>query len=219
MHDGQNVFSPGGPFGCWNAEQTADREIQSGRIKATLIVAIDNDGENRRIEFVPPGDAYPQAPSGKGDLYTRYVVENVIPFVNAHYRTLKDPPNTMVAGSSLGGVISLYMGMETDVFGSVGAMSTAICYATNFVRRMISLPRKNLRIYHDIGTKERISMAPANYWERNLELQELLVKAGYKSDNELRFIIADGDDHNEAAWARRLPTMLGWMLKGNAQET
>ncbi len=207
MHDGQNCFAPGGPYGCWNAEAVATREIEAGRVAPFITIAIDNDGDNRRYEYVPPEDRIKQYPAGRGDAYARFVVENVIPEINRRYRTKTGPEHTALAGSSLGGVISLYMAFETGAFGRIGSMSTAIFWAPNYLAKLMVRDPAPLRIYHDIGTLESISMAPANYWEINHTLDRILRKIA----REVNFVIGKGDDHNEAAWEKRFPEMIRWL--------
>lgn len=207
MHDGQNVFAPGGPYGCWNAEINAAREIGAGRVAPFIIAAIDNDGDNRRYEYMPPEDRIKQYPSGRGDAYARFVVENIMPEINRRYRTLTGPENTALVGSSLGGVISLYMALETGAFGRIGSMSTAIFWAPNYLAKLMVRGPANLRIYHDIGTRESVSMAPANYWEVNHTLDRVLRKIA----GDAHFVIGENDDHNEAAWDKRFPAMIRWL--------
>ena len=212
MHDGQNVFEPGGPYGCWHADRTADKEINAGHIRPLLIIAIDNDGVNRRFEYVPPGDSYDGAPPGQADLYLRYVEQDVMPFIEQSYRVSRKPAETAIAGSSLGGVVSIYMANETDRFGIIGSMSTAMCWAANYMKHLASRPEKAMRIYHDIGTSESASMAPANYWEVPHALHQVFAKQGYREGANLKFVVGENDDHNEPAWAKRFPAMLNWMF-------
>ncbi len=75
MHDGQNIFYPGGPFGSWNAEITADEEIGRGRVRETIIVGIDNTPD-RLQEYIPPEDG------GWGDRYLGFVTDELKPFVD-----------------------------------------------------------------------------------------------------------------------------------------
>lgn len=219
MHDGQNVFSPGGEFGCWFAEITADDLIRRRVIPPLIIVAIDNDGFNRRSEYVPPGDRYRDWPeTGKADRYARYVTGDVAPLINRTYRTLTGPAATSIAGSSLGGVVSLYMAMNSEIFGMAASMSTAICWATGFLQNLSTAKKKQIRIYHDIGTAESEGMAPDDYWDMPHQLQQALLRAGYQPETELKFVVEPHASHHESAWARRLPDMLTWMYRTTHDE-
>jgi len=125
FHDGQNVFRPGGPFGCWFAEDAAADEIKAGRMREAIIVAIPNNeadmGKARVTEYQPPSDTNPRDPSrGKGicDRYGKFLLEKVKPAIDAKYRTLPEKENTAAAGSSMGGLVSLCVGLTTDAFGA-----------------------------------------------------------------------------------------------------
>ncbi|HMO50188.1 MAG TPA: alpha/beta hydrolase-fold protein [Kiritimatiellia bacterium] len=213
LHDGQNVFAPGGPFGCWRAEQVAGELIGSGRTPPFIIIAIDNDGINRRHEYVPPGDAYAGAEPGRADAYARFVLEDIMPLVNARWRTRPEPEATTVGGSSLGGVVSLYLALETDRFGGAASLSTAICWAPNYLTGLAGRSGVALRLYHDIGTAEYTSMAPADYEHAPRLLHDRLTALLVNPEPNLRFVVAEAADHNEAAWHQRLPDILTWLMK------
>ena len=89
LHDGQNVFDPGGDFGSWSADATATREIGQGRMRETILVGIDNTA-NRIPEYMPPNDTY-QGTQGRGDSYASFVINNVRPYLDFNFRTLNDP--------------------------------------------------------------------------------------------------------------------------------
>lgn len=122
MHDGQNMFDPATVFQGreWQADETATREIGQGRMREAILVAINNDGAKRIPEYMPPPDRYPNNPTGtpgRGDAYASFVINNVRPYLDFTYRILNNPKNTIVLGSSLGGLISLYLGREFTTFG------------------------------------------------------------------------------------------------------
>lgn len=213
MHDGQNVFDPGGAFGSWSADAIATREISQGRMRETIIVAIDNTAI-RRSEYEPAGDTYftGEAP-GVGDAYLRYLIDNVRPTLDVNYRTLNDPRNTLVGGSSMGGLISVYCGFETNVFGAVLAMSPAMTRAPNYTAALWTRARRPGRIYLDTGTQEgNVGPGVGNYWEKPWEAYDLFLAQGYAVNDELRMVAGVGDQHNEAAWKRRLPGAFRFLL-------
>jgi predicted alpha/beta superfamily hydrolase len=206
MHDGQNVFQPGGVFGCWNGEQTADKEISQGRMRETIIVAVDNTSARNR-EYIPPdGDA--GAGPGTGDQYADFLIHNVRPTVDTHYRTLNDRANTLTVGSSFGGLISTYLGLETNVFGMIGPMSPAYWPADAFVGRIDSNNIKGVRIYTDMGTDE----SETSMWDPFWRVYDLFLADGYALNDDLRIAIGCGQQHNEAAWAARLPGAYDFLL-------
>jgi enterochelin esterase-like enzyme len=112
LHDGQNLFEDSrAAFGVsWRAGETADRLAREGRIRPVILVGIDNTPA-RQEEYAEYRDPLRQA-GGQGELYGRFVMEEVKPFIDRHYRTLPGRAHTAVAGSSLGGLVSLTMAMR-----------------------------------------------------------------------------------------------------------
>lgn len=206
MHDGQNVFQPGGAFGCWNAETTADREISQGRMRESIIVAVDTTSERDR-ELCPPGDNEGSG-LGTGDLYANFLAHNVRPTVDAHYRTLNDRANTLTAGSSMGGLASAYLGLETNVFGGAGVFSPAFLIASNFMGRINTNSTKGIRIYMDDGTEG----LDAVLWDDTWRAYDYFLVDGYAENNDLLMAVGCGHDHDEAAWAARLPGAYHFLL-------
>src|SRR5262249_44323272 len=123
MHDGQNLFDDATSFlGEWHADETATMLIEQKRIEPIIIVGVENTGTSRLDEYTPTeGEdrtgATTRRAGGRGELYAQFLIQEVKPFIDANYRTLPDREHTAVAGSSLGGLISLYLGYQHgDVF-------------------------------------------------------------------------------------------------------
>ena len=219
FHDGQNVFRPGGPFGCWFAEDAPAEEIKAGRMREAIIVAVPNNsadmGNARITEYQPPSDVNPRDPSrGKGicDRYAKFLVGNVKPAIDAKYRTMLDRANTAVAGASMGGLVSLWLGLNTEAFGAVGVFSPAFWTSPNFMKSVMEGTKKDgLRIYMDMGTEEEGNLT-GDYWQDALAVREALVKQGYKAGKDFLWNPGEGDEHNEKAWAKRLPVALRFLL-------
>src|SRR5215213_8100519 len=118
LHDGQNIFDAStAAFGVeWGAADTADRLIGEGRITPLIIVGIYNTPE-RMDEYTPHRDPQRRV-GGRGLHYARFVADEVKPFIDHQYRTLAGREYTAVAGSSLGGLISLAIAWQhRDRFG------------------------------------------------------------------------------------------------------
>ncbi len=205
LHDGQNVFDPGGPFGSWSADATATREIGQGRMRETILVAIDNSSA-RIAEYLPPTDSYGGTP-GRADAYASFVIHNVRPYVDAMFRTLNDRENTLTLGSSLGGLVSLYLGREYSTFGKVGVLSPAFWIAPNYRRQIAGEPRAPLRVYLDMGSAEG-----ASFWDDCLAVFDLHLAQEHAANGDLLFAPGNGQAHNESAWAARLPAVLRFLL-------
>jgi predicted alpha/beta superfamily hydrolase len=219
FHDGQNVLRPGGPFGCWFVEDAAAEEMKAGRMREAIIVAVPNNeadgGKARMAEYQPPDDVNPRDPSrGKGicDRYAEFLVGRVKPAIDAKYRTLPDRENTAVAGSSMGGLVSLWLGLNTDAFGAVGVFSPAFWTSPNFTKAVMEGTKKDgLRIYMDMGTREKGNLT-GDYWNDALAVREALLAQGYVEGDALLWNPGEGDEHNEKAWAKRLPVALRFLL-------
>jgi predicted alpha/beta superfamily hydrolase len=221
FHDGQNVFRPGGPFGCWFAEDAAAEEMKAGRMRKAIIVAVPNNeadgGKARMTEYQPPDDVNPRDPArGKGicNRYAEFLVGRVKPAIDARYRTLPDKENTAVAGASMGGLVSLWLGLNTDAFGAVGVFSPAFWTSPNFTKAVMEGTKKDgLRIYMDMGTEEKGNLT-GDYWQDALAVREALLGQGYVEGKDFLWNPGEGDEHNEKAWAKRLPVALRFMVPG-----
>ena len=123
MHDGQNLFDPGtAAFGNeWKVDETLDAAAEDGTIAEALVIGIENTPD-RMSEYTPVAD--PQLGGGNGAAYLRMIVDELKPRVDAELRTLGDREHTVMVGSSLGGLLTSYAGVErADVFALVGVMS------------------------------------------------------------------------------------------------
>ncbi|MBP7828429.1 MAG: hypothetical protein KA248_00785 [Kiritimatiellae bacterium] len=206
MHDGTNVFQPGGAYGCWDADILADQEISQGRMRECIIVAVDTTPK-RDSEYCPPGDQYGPEP-GTGDQYANFLVHNVRPMVDTHFRTLNDFDNTLTAGSSMGGLISAYLGLATNVFSKIGAFSPAFLVAPNFMAWMDAQDTRGVRMYMDDGTVD----LEVDLWPDTWGAYDLLMQDGYVPNDDLLMVVGCGQTHNEAAWASRLPRVYQYLL-------
>lgn len=209
MHDGQNVFDMG-PFGTWNADETAAQLIRSGQMRELIIVGVDNTS-NRIPNYLPPDDSY-QGQPGKADLYAQFLINELKPVIDANYRTLADRANTSTIGSSLGGLVSLYLGWDyTSTFSHIGAMSGSWQFA-NFPNRVRSGPKRDIRLYMDSGDS---GTSQDNAWPC-LDLRDGISRLGYALEDDLKHTIGYGQQHNEAAWAARLPGAYKYLFPPDA---
>jgi predicted alpha/beta superfamily hydrolase len=189
----------------WQADESATREIGQGRMREAIVVGIDNT-DQRIPEYMPPNDSYQGTP-GRGDAYASFVINNVRPYLDFNFRTLNDPKNTLTIGSSLGGLISLYFGREFSVFGKIGVMSPAFWIAPNYVTQTQNGSKKPIRVYLDFGTAE-----PASDWDDALSMYDVHLAQSYSTNDDVLFIAGCGQQHNETAWAARLPAALDYLL-------
>ena len=158
LHDGQNVFDGATAFTPgdeWQVDEAAQRMIEAGEIEPIIAVAIYNTGPDRIAEYTPSRDLRYRG-SGKGDRYGRFLVEELKPFIDKHYRTSPGSRNTALCGSSLGGLITLYLGLKyPETFGKLAVVSPAAWWNRRMiVRYVLKQPKPDSRIWLDIGTAE-----------------------------------------------------------------
>ena len=105
MHDGQNIFDDfTSAYGEWGVDECVDSLVKSGK-PGCIIVGIDN-GPKRMNEYNPYD--HKEFGKGEGDLYLDFIVHTLKPFIDKQHRTLTKRENTIIAGSSMGGLISYY---------------------------------------------------------------------------------------------------------------
>jgi len=211
LQDGQNLFDGSTSFipGMdWHVKDTADQLIGQGAIRPLIIVGIYNTGKWRLGEYTPSRDK--KMGGGKADRYGQMLLEEIKPFVESQYRTLSGPANTGLGGSSLGGLLAIYLGLRfPQVFGKLAVLSPSVWWnrgwILNFASR-VALPGRP-RIWLDVGTKEGGRSA-----ENVRRLCNVLVEKGWHEGGDLRFEVISGAEHNEAAWAQRVGPFLQFLF-------
>ncbi|WP_224241677.1 alpha/beta hydrolase-fold protein [Hyalangium gracile] len=214
MHDGQNLMNARtASFGVeWGVDETAQRLIEAGEMEPIIIVGVYNT-DDRIPEYTQVPTA--QYGGGKADDYGRLLVERVKPLIDITYRTKEGPEFTGLAGSSLGGLVSMYFGMKhSDTFTRLGVVSPSVWWADrDIVTRVNNLADKlALRIWLDIGTNEEGTAAESQKTvEDTRVLRDALVSKGWVLDTDLEYVEAEGARHNEAAWAARTEQILEFL--------
>ncbi|HEX9365560.1 MAG TPA: alpha/beta hydrolase-fold protein [Vicinamibacterales bacterium] len=207
MHDGQNLSDPAVAFGgnTWRLDEglawLAARGIEP------IVVGVHNIGPERLAEYSPFAD--PKHGGGGGDRYARFLIDTVKPRIDAGYRTRKDRAATVVAGSSMGGLISLYAFFRRpSPFGAAAVISPSIWFGRPEILSFVQRSRvAHGRIYLDVGTNEG-----AGTLRDARMLNRLLRRKGYRGDS-LRYLEAQGHGHREDDWAWRLPRALEFLLR------
>ena len=210
MHDAQNLFNPEDAFGgvAWGADDTAQRLILSGEIEPLIIVGIYNNGEQRIDEYTPVRGT--RGRGGQADLYGRMIIEELKPFIDREYLTKPEREFTGLGGSSLGGLVSLYLSFKRpDVFSRVAAISPAVWWANNqIIRETAQLPERiPLRIWLDIGKKEGIRIK-----HQVRAMKEMLLAQGWQLGADLAYLEIPNARHDEAAWADRFDDVLKFLF-------
>ncbi|MBV9773893.1 MAG: alpha/beta hydrolase [Gemmatimonadetes bacterium] len=207
MHDGQNLFDRATSFGEeWEVDQTLEAAADDGL--EAIVVGIPNMGDKRLDEYAPWSEPRHNA-GGRADAYLDFIADTIKPIVDRDFRTLPERESTGIAGSSMGGLISLYAFFcRPETFGFAGVMSPALWFGErkvfDFVRDAKFVEGK---IYVDVGTREgREELTDVR------RLRDLLIDKGYRKGENFLYVVEMGGSHNEQAWARRLRQELQFLL-------
>jgi predicted alpha/beta superfamily hydrolase len=207
MHDGQNVFAhpDSAKYDTWCANLALEHLTAEGRIEPWIIVAVDHSPA--RFEEYSPWE--------KGALYAKFLTQHLKPFIDKTYRTRPEGQWTGVMGASLGGLISLYLGLaHADVFGRVGGVSPTVMWnGSRLFSDFDRHPRRWTRVYLDAGANEHIVVGgqELDYAGRTRDFYLHLKHLGY-ADHEVCLILEPGGHHHELDWKRRLPFAFRWLL-------
>ncbi len=211
LHDGQNLFDGRTayvPGRTWAAHTTADSLTREALIEPVILVGINNTGLRRMAEYTPSRD--PHFGGGEGALYGRLLVDELKPLIDRDLRTRSDPESTGVAGSSLGGLISLSLGLSyPQVFGKLGVLSPSVWWnGRDILGRLGAVrPQPRPRIWLDMGMSEGL---------RHLRdcdlLHHKLRVSGWRDGVDLQYMRVPGGLHDEDAWARRFGRVLQWLF-------
>ena len=215
FQDGQNVFDAATAFAGveWGVDETAQRLIPKRLIEPLIIVAVANVGDDRIHEYAPTRgliDSRAKRRKRSGGLlqdYGHFLAEELKPFIDREYRTRREAEFTGLAGSSLGGLATLVLGLWfPQVFNRLGVMSPSIWWDRCAIYGILEEVEKKLplKIWLDTGTHEE-------GWERARELRDRLVEKGWRLYDDLQYSEAKGGDHSEVAWGARIEEVLRFL--------
>ena len=216
LHDGQNVFDAATSFAGveWCVDETLQNLIRRRLTEPLIVVAVANTGDKRIDEYAPsPGPIFESAleekrSNGLGRQYGRFLIEELKPYIDKKYRTRPEAEFTGLGGSSLGGLITMALGLWfPNVFRRLIVMSPAVWWDDEIIVQMVEeLDEKlPLKIWLDTGTNE-----PG--WERARGLRDALVEKGWKLFDELQYTEVKGAEHTEGAWAQRIDPALRFLF-------
>jgi len=226
MHDGQNVFNPDTAYTkvAWGVDEALTRLAAAGRVRPAIVVAIWNT-PRRGPEYMPAKamawprgrQALARAPRGMrrrpiSDGYLQFIVGELKTEVDRRYRTRPGRDDTMIMGSSLGALISLYALTEyPEVFGAAACLSTHWPIGDGILVEYFAgaLPRAgHHRLYFDFGTLG--TDAPYEPFQRRVD--DVLRAAGYVEGKDWLTRKYEGADHSERAWRARIAVPLTFLL-------
>ncbi len=205
MHDGQNIFTGNTSFaGSWLVDSTVKSFPAS---KQAIIVGIDNSGKYRIAEYNAYESKYAKP---EGDAYADFIVKTLKPYIDSIYRTKKEAKHTAIAGSSMGGLISMYAAVKyPDVFGAAGVFSPSF---------WIAPPLYTLVEGKKMNTKQRYFLSCGDKEGDNetgdvIKMDSILVSKGFSRKNVPAALIIKGAKHNEAQWKASFKAFYAWLIK------
>ncbi|MEN9997517.1 MAG: hypothetical protein RI922_507 [Bacteroidota bacterium] len=243
MHDGQMLFDSTTTWNKqeWKVDETIESLLASQSIRDVIIVGIDNNPLLRHAEYFPqkPFESLDKSFQDslltqakrygstnlfggpiQSDNYLKFIVQELKPYIDNHYSTKKNAANTFIAGSSMGGLISMYAICEyPNVFGGAACLSThwpGIFTLENnpipngfltYLSNTLPSAKKHM-IYFDYGTETLDKL----YEGVQLKVDSIMCQKGYSEDNWLTKKY-EGADHSENSWAKRLNVPFTFLLK------
>lgn len=212
MQDGQNLFELETAFKgarTWRFAESADAAILAGEVEPLIVVGIGNAGERRLAEYTPTSDW--KLSGGQADKYGRLLTEELLPFIAARYRVRPGAANTGLGGSSLGGLVTLYLGLQfEEVFGKLAVLSPSVWWNHRAILSLVTEANPKLcgrsRIWLDVGDAEgQRVVADADMLARRLKAK------GWRPSIDLSYERIAGGTHDEASWAQRVRPMLRFL--------
>lgn len=212
MQDGQNLVVPEDAFGgvAWGVDETAQQLIVAGSVEPLVIVGIYNTPQ-RLDEYthVKAERGKMRGQGGKADHYGQMIIEELKPFIDTEYRTKSEREFTGLGGSSLGGLVSLYLALKRpDVFSRIAVVSPSVWWANNQIIRDAAqiAERLPLRIWLDIGKREGSQIK-----HQVRALKEILLANGWRMGEDLAYFEIPEARHEEKAWAERFGEVLKFL--------
>jgi oligosaccharide 4-alpha-D-glucosyltransferase len=220
MTDGENLFDPRiASWGVdWGVDEAMMRGVDNGDFEPAIVVGSWSTAQ-RGLEYSP----WHRAPD-----HARFLIEELMPRVNAEFRTETGPTNTFAMGSSMGGLFAYYLVKNhNDVFGACGCVSTHFALnQRNFAGYGGLDPRdaditpyivrdiengdtvSGGRFFFDYGTETLDS----TYEEDHEPVERWFREQGFRKNRDFRFQKYEGADHSERAWRARVGNQLEWLL-------
>jgi predicted alpha/beta superfamily hydrolase len=203
MHDGQNIFDDITSYsGEWGIDEALD-SLGSG-CRELIVVAIENGGDKRMNEYSPYD--MERFGKGEGDAYATFLVETLKPYINKHYPVSRQRKDQFIAGSSMGGLISLYTVLKYPrSFGAAGIFSPAFWVAPEIEKAVKDRGKKvKTRLYFHAGMLEGDQMVP--------DMLRIFETMNKESGAEMTSVIRAEGRHHESAWRKEFSFFYCWMI-------
>jgi len=213
LHDGQNLFDGRTSFvrdRTWQVREHADVAIEAGEVEPLVIVGIYNTGDRRLAEYTHEYNW--QMGGGEADSYGKLITQELMPFIARHYRVHQGRENTGLGGSSLGGLVSLYLGLRYPaIFGKLAVMSPSVWWNHKSILGYLNEHAPQVwerpRVWLDVGDREgQKTLRDVEHLARRLKAN------GWKPGEDFHFEKVEGGTHDESSWSTRVSPMLKFLF-------
>lgn len=207
LQDAQNLFDENAPFGNWGIDKHM-AELASRGMGDLIIVAIDHGGRERIKEYSP----YYHRSFGKaeGIHYAKFIIDTLKPYVDKKYRTLPDREHNGIGGSSMGGLISAYIGLvHSEYFSKLMIFSPSFWFSDRIYFNAFNHDTTHsLRLYIYGGERE------SKYMSRHIHRFYDAVKKGeqFGKANKFNIVINDEGEHSEYYWGQAFTPAVEWLF-------
>jgi len=210
-------------------KSTLEKLYGEGAIEGIIVVAVHTTAD-RLNEYGTAGIPNSDGLGARAAEYTRFLIEEVMAYINRRYRTLTGPENTAIMGWSLGGLSAFDISWNhPDLFGTVGVFSGSFWWRTDLLRDSVEArqnsriahtlvregeKREGLRLWFEVGTNDETDDRDGNgvidAIQDTTELMDELRLKGYVEGEDMAYVEVGGGQHNQATWAKVLPDFLKW---------
>lgn len=246
MHDGQMLFDSTTTWNKqeWGADETVGQLIADQKIPKCIVVGVYNISEDRHSDYFPqkPFESLPQkfrdsimdlsrneenpwfSKTVQSDGYLKFLVEEIKPYIDENFSVKTAAAHTFIAGSSMGGLISMYAICEyPEVFGGAACLSThwpgifamegnpIPAAFQNYMMENLPDPASHT-IYFDYGTET----LDALYENSQIQVDSIMQAMGFTSDSWMTKKF-QGHDHSEKSWNERLHIPMEFIMKERIQ--
>ncbi len=208
LNDGQNLFDDTAPFGNWSVDKALSQLAQIGL--EVIVISIDHGGKDRINEYLPYDN--PTYTDKEGQHYIDWIMNDLKPYVDQHFRVKNEREHTGIGGSSMGGLISLFAGFNhNDVFGNLMIFSPSIWISNQvFIHAQSFNIVGDTNIYLYAGGQESESLKPSID-----HLHSMLVKRNGRYKLNIKNAYNPSGKHQEYFWGLEFPMSLSWLYSQN----
>jgi len=218
MHDGQNLFDGRTSFvkgRTWQVREHADAGIEAGEVEPLVIVGVYNTGDRRLAEYTHERNW--QMGGGEAESYGRLITEELMPWIESQYRVRHERESTGMGGSSLGGLVTLYLGIRhAQYFSKLAVMSPSVWWNHKSILGYLNEHAPQLwerpKLWLDVGDREgHRTLRDVEHLARRLKAN------GWHPGDAMHFEKAHGGTHDEGSWATRVRPMLKFLFPAHGR--